>query len=142
MRNRISKRRGERGQAMVEIALLSPWIFFLFIGILDFGFYAYSAICTQNAARVAAIVSAEPSTIAVDPCKAALAELAMLPNVPTGGTCSGTVLVTVTNLTGPDGKNAVQSKVTYQSINLVPIPGILPNQITFVRTAEVRTISQ
>ena len=29
---------------MVEVALLSPWIFFLFVGIFDFGFYAFAVI--------------------------------------------------------------------------------------------------
>ncbi len=46
-----SKRR-QRGGSLVEVALLAPWIFFLFVGIFDFGFYAYAAICTQNAARI------------------------------------------------------------------------------------------
>ncbi|HEY3376701.1 MAG TPA: TadE family protein, partial [Armatimonadota bacterium] len=59
-----------RGQAMVEVTLMAPWIVFLFIGIFDFGFYAYAAICTQNAARAVALASAQTS---VDtPCNVAL----------------------------------------------------------------------
>jgi len=55
----ISKRkRSESGQAIVETALLVPWIFFLFVGVFDLGFYAYGAICTQSAARAAAIQTA------------------------------------------------------------------------------------
>lgn len=41
-----------RGHAVIEVALLSPWIFFLFVGTLDMGFYTHALIATQNAARV------------------------------------------------------------------------------------------
>src|SRR5579862_8621865 len=44
----------KKGSAVVEAALMMPWLAFLFVGVLDFGFYAYAAICTQNAARAAA----------------------------------------------------------------------------------------
>ena len=47
-----------RGSAVVEAALLMPWICFLFVGILDSGFYTYGAMATQNAARAVAIQSA------------------------------------------------------------------------------------
>ena len=33
---------------------MAPWLFFLFIGTLDFGIFAYGSICTQSAARAAA----------------------------------------------------------------------------------------
>src|SRR5262249_14921791 len=48
-------RNGSNGHAAVEIALMMPLIFFLFMAILDFGFYAYTAISVENAARVAAL---------------------------------------------------------------------------------------
>ena len=41
------------GHAVVEIALMSPWILLLFVLIFDFGFYSYAAISTANAARAA-----------------------------------------------------------------------------------------
>ena len=50
---RRKKRNGESGSAMVEVALLAPWIFFLFVGVFDMGFYSYMAICVENAARAA-----------------------------------------------------------------------------------------
>ena len=53
----------ERGNAVIEVSLLAPWIFFLLVGILDLGFYSYAAIATENAARVAAqYAAAGPST--------------------------------------------------------------------------------
>jgi Flp pilus assembly protein TadG len=36
--------RGTRGHAMVEVALMLPWILLLFVGIVEFGFYTYAAI--------------------------------------------------------------------------------------------------
>ena len=85
MRQERNKNTRERGQAALEVTLMAPWIFFLFVGILDTGFYSYAAICTQNAARAAATQTAasagagtQSTTLA---CVAALSELSRLPNV-------------------------------------------------------------
>jgi len=79
----IKNKRREQGGAIVEVALLAPWIFFLFVGVFDFGFYAYGIICTQNAARAAATqtassVGVQSASIA---CDAAWNELRGLPNI-------------------------------------------------------------
>jgi len=143
-------RRNQRGNAVIEVALMAPWIFFLFVGIFDVGFYCYAAICTQNAARVAALSFAQTSTIS--PCTAALGELNTLPNV-SASTCDALpVQVTATKLNGsacpdsatPSGLNyagtpfCVQSSVTYQTMPLFPIPGVLTGRMTLTRTAEMR----
>jgi len=143
-------RRNQRGNAVIEVALMAPWIFFLFVGVFDIGFYCYAAICTQNAARVVALSYAQSSTITS--CTAALGELNTLPNV-SGGTCNALpVQVTVTTLNGsacPDSATTsgllyagtpfcVQSAVTYQTIPLFPIPGVLTGRMTLTRTAEMR----
>lgn len=135
---------------MVEVALMAPWIFFLFIGVFDMGFYCYAAICTQNAARAVALSHAQGSNL--DKCTIALGELSMLPNV-SGGTCTALpVQVTVTELNGSACADAgvgsavanaavpfcVQSAVTYQTIPLLPIPGVLMGRMTLTRTAEMR----
>lgn len=75
------RKRGESGSSIVEVALMAPWIFFLFVGIFDFGFYSYAAICTQSAARVVALAAAQTPTATVSTCTAALGEMKMLPNV-------------------------------------------------------------
>src|SRR5947209_3532114 len=100
MRNRTMIPTGERtqrqrGSAMVEVVLMSPWIFFLFIGVMDAGFMAYATICTQNAARAAATQTAfnkssQSDTLA---CNAALNELRMMPNVVGMTTCTAPVVV-------------------------------------------------
>ena len=56
-------RRRQSGQAAVEVALMAPWIFFLFIGIFDLGFYCYSAVCTENAARAVAIAYSSSGSV-------------------------------------------------------------------------------
>ena len=81
MKNSHRRKKGQSGSSIVEVALLSPWIFFLFVGIFDFGFYAYAAICTQNAARAAAFWPRHDRRRALppDPCSAAAQEMRMLP---------------------------------------------------------------
>jgi|GEM_PF-617172 len=166
-------RDGRRGSAVVEAALLMPWIAFLFVGILDFGFYSYAAIATQNAARAVAIQSANGS--AADVCAAAKSELGLLPNVVGMGACAATqsavtnstpLWVCVAVLDSTSGANAaqcppipaancadcagsgasstnpssVQAVVTYRTVPLVPIPGILMGQMQLTRIAEARVI--
>jgi Flp pilus assembly protein TadG len=148
------KRRNQRGNAVIEVALMAPWIFFLFVGVFDMGFYCYAAICTQNAARAVALSYAQAS--AFDKCTVAKGELGMLPNV-TGATCGALPWqVTVTQLNGSDCADkatasgvtnaavpfCVQSSVTYQTIPLLPIPGVLMGRMTLTRTAETRIIPQ
>ena len=146
---KLSRRRGERGQAMVEVCLLSPWIFLLFMGVLDAGFYAYASICTQNAARAGAIrTSGIGSQSLKQACLAATPEMNNLPNlVGYSGTCSAAPLtVTQTTLTttcpdyDPTNDSAVQCSqvaVTYQSPQLFPIP-FLMGKLSLTRVAEAR----
>jgi Flp pilus assembly protein TadG len=165
-------RQAKRGSSMVEIALLAPWIFFLFVGILDFGFYAYTAISVENAARVAALRTSgdtvsQSSALA---CAAVLPELRWLPNIGTAVTTCGASPLTVTQrtlcgstataipacaagLTNPtcadcDGTGAnvtaaasSEVTVTYQSVLLIPIPGLLTGQLNLTRKAEMRILA-
>ena len=139
-----------KGSAIVEAALMMPWIFFLFFGITDFGFYAYAAICTENAARAAALSQATSSPVSA--CAAALGEMQGLLNV-SGTTCSALpVIVSTTTLTNSTtapacadcaldtSARSIQASVTYQSIPLIPIAGALTNRLTLTRTAEMKVI--
>jgi Flp pilus assembly protein TadG len=143
-----------RGSAIVEAALMTPWIFFLFVGVLDLGFYCYEGVCTQNAARAAALAtSASSSLSAATACTAALGELNSLPNVAKLTTCNAAPLtVTVTQLSNTTNPPCADCNVTptatsslatvvYVSPPMVPIPGMLAGQMTITRTAEMR-ISQ
>jgi hypothetical protein len=128
------------------MALLAPWFYFLAIGALDWGFYSYALITTQSAARVAAEYTSGASATLGDSsgaCTAALGVMRKLPNVGAGmTTCSALpVTVTATSGTGPDGASITTVSVTYQSVALIPIPGILTKQLTLTRSVEMRARS-
>ena len=142
------RERRQAGSAIVEIALLMPWIVFLFVGILDTGFYSYAMIVTENAARVSAMqasISRAASTDSLSACVVALQEMSSLPNAVGLTTCaSGSVSasspVSVVASSVDHGSGDVSSRVTvmYLTLPLIPIPGILPRQMTVTRSAEVR----
>lgn len=134
--------RRKRGGAMMEMALLMPWFFLLFIGVLDWGFYASALISMQAAIRTAVLYTSTGTGTASDSdtaCQLVLDELRNLPNIGTGVTvCSSNPVVTATAVTGPDSAAASQVSVTYRSVSLIPIPGLLTKQFTLTRTGTMR----
>jgi Flp pilus assembly protein TadG len=136
---RSTAKRCSRGSAMLELALLGPWIFFLFIGALDWGFYAYALISLQSAARSAALYTSTSALTVADSataCSFVLAEMASLPNV--GAACGSNPVVTATSVVGPDSATATQVSVTYTSLSMIVIPGLLKKQFTITRTVKMR----
>ncbi len=143
----------QRGHAIIEVSLMAPWILFLFMGTMDFGFYAYSAVATENAARAAVERTAIDATTAADSltaCQYALTELKGMANARALSGCatsagsvnsSQPVAVVATQVTGIDGTQASQVAVTYQAIPMFTIPGI-PGQYTITRTAQMRLRDQ
>ena len=167
-RQHSRKLRGARGSAIVEIALMMPWLLFLFVGILDFGFYTYAAICTQSAARAAAVATSQSQstqTFAIE-CAAALGELNSLPNMSNVTTCAASTGAITNSLPvavlSPPAKltctttpkcadcstfncandsvppTSVQTVVTYQTLPMIPIPGVLTGRMQMSRMAEMR----
>jgi len=142
-RSPISGHRKERqrGHAILEAALLAPWMLFLFTGAVDMGFYEYSLISTENAVRVAAFYTSSSSATAGDSagaCQAALSELTSLPRVSGITSCNSyPVIVAATSVTGVDGNPASNVSVTYQSNQLVPIPQLM-GQLTVTRSVQMR----
>ena len=150
------KLRQERGNSIIEFSLLMPWLIFLFIGAMDWGFYAYSLIATEAAARVACLYASASATALADAqstsstssCSYALDQLRKMPNVGTAmSTCaSGSAVssgspvgVSTTSVTGPDGNPAAQVSVTYVTPVFVPMAGSgLPKQVTITRTIQMR----
>ena len=110
--------------------MLMPWFVFLFVGAFDWGFYAHALISIESAARVAVLYTSKSSATASDQataCTLALQELSVAANVPTSGTCSSLpVIVTATAVIGADSQPASEVSVTYQTLRLIPIPGVLP----------------
>jgi Flp pilus assembly protein TadG len=143
-----NRKTATKGHAVMEMALVAPFVFFLFAGALDFGYYVYSAVSVENAARVAALHVAASIDTASDANAAVYArihvcnELRLLPNV--GSTCTSSVVsvsVPPQPFSGIDGDPATQVSVTYTTIPLIPIPGLNPGlrgQWTFTRAVQVR----
>ena len=141
MLSKFKRRSRERGHAVIELSLMAPWLFFLMVGTLDFGFYAYAIIATQNAARVAVVQTSRDSLTATNStlaCQYALTELSTLPNANSLSTCAALpVIVNAASVVDADGNTSSQVSVTYQTINMIPIPG-LSGTLTLTRTAQMR----
>ena len=161
------RRPKQRGNAIIEAALLMPWIFFLFAGVTDFGLYVYGAICTQNAARAGAMAASVDAFSALPSvaCPPAVAELKVMINMAgiacpvaasPGAVTSALPLAVVVNqlsCTSPTKcadctaatcaeaalPLSAQVTVTYQNIGWIAIPG-LSNALTLSRTTEMRVI--
>lgn len=115
----------KRGQAVVEVTLLIPWIVIAFIAAFNFGIFAYSLISTENAARTAATYASQSLTVAqggsivTEVCPYVLGELGDAPGVGSGvTTCTGSpVTVSVTAETpGSGDMNTVKVAVTYNTM--------------------------
>src|SRR6516165_6056365 len=106
-RYRGRPKRRDQGSAVIEMALIAPWFLFLFIGVVDVGFYCYDLIAVENAARVAAEYTSTGTDKAADSdgaCTRVRAELGSLPNVSGLANCSSLPLtVTATSGTGLGG---------------------------------------
>jgi Flp pilus assembly protein TadG len=136
---------GRRGSSIVEFALLCPWYIFLFVGAYDFGFFSYSLIATETAARVGAMYGAASSSAAVDvagACKYIIGQLQNLPNVGTSvTTCTAAPInVTASLVTGADGtaNGDASFTVAYTTPHLIPIPGLLPGSLVVTRTVQMK----
>jgi Flp pilus assembly protein TadG len=141
----------QSGNSMIEFTLLMPWMVFLFIGAMDWGFYAYALIATEAAARVACTYTSSSAATATDTntaCTYAVEQLKKMPNV-TGmsdtGCATGTgvsnttpVGISATAVTGPDTNPAAQVSVTYLTPVLIPGPSGTPKQLTITRTIQMR----
>jgi Flp pilus assembly protein TadG len=135
-----------RGQALIEASLMMPMLFFLFLGMTNFGFYIYAFIEVGNAARVAAQFTANGlGGNQAAACQAALRELKSMPNVYTladNYACGANPLtVTVVPPTDPDpGVSKTWVQVSYQTIKLFPLP-FMSGQMIINRHAVMRTMN-
>ena len=59
-------RRSERGQSLIEVALLTPLLLSLLVGTIEMGRYAYLSILVGNAARAGAAYGAQSLAQSVD----------------------------------------------------------------------------
>ena len=129
------------GGALVELSLIVPWYIFLFVGVFDWGFYSHALISVQSAVRVAGLYAAGQSSLpsVSSVCPYVRNELKIVANVNDSLTCTASpIVLTVTSVTGADGNPAYRISLTYTTLQLIPIPGLLTNQATFTRTLQMR----
>ena len=122
------------------MTLLMPWLIFLFVGGFDWGFYSHALISVESAARVAALLGSNSTggkVSATAVCSSVLDELKITSNVVGLSTCAATPVTVTRSCTTTAGLNAVQVAVTYQTLKLIPIPGVLMGQATLYRTAQM-----
>lgn len=59
--------RKQRGQTLLEVALLTPMLLLLLLGVIEMGRYAYISILVGNAARAGAAYAAQSRPQSADP---------------------------------------------------------------------------
>jgi uncharacterized protein (UPF0333 family) len=135
-----------RGQAAIEVALILPWMVLSFIAAFNFGIFAYSLISTENAARTAAMYASQSMAIAQGAnvssltCYYALEELRDAPGVGFSvNTCTvaPVTLIVTTRTPGTSGLNTVLVTVTYKSMSLIALPGLMSGSLSISRTVEM-----
>jgi Flp pilus assembly protein TadG len=123
---------GERGQSMVELALLLPILVFGLIGAADMARAFGAQLATQNAARAgaeAAVLKVATTDALIETY--ALNELASVP-----GVNSADATVTVSHTTS-GAVDYVTVSVRYTWRTLVAWP-LVPNEATFDRSTKMR----
>jgi hypothetical protein len=120
-----------------------PWFVFLFIGVLDLGFYDYALITAQSAARTAVLFTSSSTSASTQSdlaCSYVIDQLTSNINLSGSTTCvspSPISLTTSVNNSGPDGNPASTVTIQFTSALMIPIPGLLPAQVPIVRTAQM-----
>ncbi len=134
---RRRRRKGEKGQALVEFTLLIPIFLILLFAIVDFGMGFYSWITVTNAAREGARLGAVLAT--QQEIEDRVYESVNLPDEDTK------MSVTVTNAEGQPGES-VAVQVDYDYDLITPLASlvqffsgdVLGPTLTFSSTAEMR----
>lgn len=130
MRNQTWSAR--RAVAVVELAVLLPFIAFLFVIAVDFSRIFYCSQIIENCARQGALYASDPKAAANNLYSsvqaAALADAANLSPQPTVTSASGT---------DASGNAYVSVTVTWTFQTITGFPGI-PNNVTLSRTVQMR----
>jgi len=132
-----ARKKGERGQALVEFTMLVPIFLVLLFAIIDFGMGFYSWISVTNGAREGARLGAVLAT--QTDIEDRVYQTVNLPDEATKMT------VTVTNAQGQPGESVVV-QVDYDYDLITPLAGIVSFMsgnvigptLTFSSTAEMR----
>jgi len=113
--------RRERGQSLVEFALILPFILTLLLGVVELGNGLNSYVTIVDAARDGARLGSRGSTVTAADITAAV-------NRDVERLSGAGPTVTVTNPT-VGGLTAVKVKVCYNHPLIIGLPGVLPNPL-------------
>jgi Flp pilus assembly protein TadG len=115
----------------VELAVLLPFLLFIFVAAVDFGRIFYYEVAVTNCARSGALYGSTDATHAADTQGIQTAAVAEAPEL--------TSILTVSSTTGTDsaGNPFVAVKVTYPFKTITNFPGI-PSSATVSRTVQMR----
>lgn len=144
--NRMRHRR-ERGNNLVEFALVAPIAFLILISVFDAGFYVYSFISVQSAVRAAATRNSGGRESAVDQtsaCKAAIQHLAGLPSIAglSGSCASAPLQVSSVLCDGPSSCGRAATSADGTPAALVTVSYTLPSMFSLpIAKATVVSIS-
>jgi Flp pilus assembly protein TadG len=135
--------KSRKGNSLVEFSFLMPWYVFLFVGSFDLGMYSYSLVALEEGVRMAALNASQTTSSASDSFTAGqyvLGSIKGLPNIGSGVTVTNTSPINVTAAlgTGLDGNPDTTVTAVYTSPQLIPIPGLLPGQLTITRAVQMR----
>ena len=132
MRNRANAVR--RAAASVELAILLPFIAFLFVIAVDFARIFYYSQVIENCARKGALYASDAKAPAAQ-LYANVTQAALGPD-----STNFSPQPTVTSSSGTDaaGNGYVSVTVTWQFQTLTNFPGV-PNTVTLSRTVQMRS---
>jgi Flp pilus assembly protein TadG len=112
---------------VVELAVLLPFLIFLFVIAVDFARIFYYSVTLTNCARAGAMYASDPAAMAESPFAstqaAALADATNLNPAPTVSSVNGV---------DPSGQSYVEVTATYPFKTITGFPGV-PNQIDLTR---------
>jgi Flp pilus assembly protein TadG len=122
-----------RGAAVVELAVLLPFLTFLLLVAVDYSRVFYFSLTIENAARNAALYGTRDTTHASDTAGIQSVALADCSNV--------TPTPTVTSQSGTDanGYSVVTVTISYDFHTITNYPGI-PSTTTLTRTVSMRVL--
>ena len=125
-------RPARRAAATVELAVLAPFLAFLFVAVVDYGRIFYHSLTVENCARNGALYGSDALAAAESPYKsiqdAALADAGNLSPTPTVSSTTGT---------DGDGHPYVEVTVSHDFSTVVSYPGV-PKTTTISRTVRMR----
>ena len=135
-RRRLNTRnRGDRGQALVELALIAPILIILMLGVIDYGRVYFAYISVTNGARIGADYAAAGPAEAADTAAIKAAALGDTTNLLNQSPTNPEVTVTTAN--DSQGRLYADVTMTYTFTTLFPWPG-LPTSINVERTVRSR----